>query len=209
MSTETKPELENAGVFDVATSNEVKATGRAKTSVWKYILAGLAATIGVVAAVIAIQPDDFRVARSATMPAPPAVIFDNVNNFHNWEAWSPWAKLDPAAKSVFDGPTSGEGAYFSWDGNSEVGAGSMKIVESRPHELIRIQLDFVRPFAGTNKVAFTFEPKGDGTVVTWNMAGKKNFMAKAIGFVMDCEEMVGGQLDQGLANMKSIVEKSP
>jgi uncharacterized protein YndB with AHSA1/START domain len=209
MSTETKPELENAGVFEVATSNEVKTTGRVKTPVWKYVLAALAAIIAVLVVIISLQPSDFRVARSAAMAAPPAKVFDQVNNFHNWEAWSPWAKLDPAAKSSFDGPTSGEGAYYSWDGNSDVGAGSMTIVESRPHERIRIRLDFIRPFAASSDVTFTFQPEGDATVVNWSMAGKNNFLAKAISLVMDCEEMVGGQFDEGLASIKSIVEKSP
>jgi len=203
MTTEEKAELENAGVFDVATPS------RRKKSAWKPFLLGLVAIIAVLVLVIAVQPSDFRVARSATMAAAPVEVFNQVNNFHNWEAWSPWAKLDPAAKSSFDGPTSGEGASFRWDGNNDVGAGSMRIIESRPHDLIRIQLDFVRPFVATNDVAFTFKPEGDSTAVTWAMAGKKNFMAKAMGLVMDCEEMVGGQFDQGLANINSIVEKSP
>ena len=85
----------------------------------------------------------------------------------------------------------------------------MTIVESRPNELVRIKLDFVQPFAGTNDVVFKIEPQGDQTTVTWSMAGKNNFMTKAIGLFMDCEKMVGDQYDKGLANMKAIVEAEP
>ena len=174
-----------------------------------YILPGLAAIVAVLVAVIAMRPSDFRVTRSATMSAAPADVFTQVNNFHNWEAWSPWVKIDPNAKTSYEGPTTGEGAYFSWNGNREVGEGSMKIVESRPNDLIRIKLDFVRPFAGSNDVQFTFQPAGDQTNVTWSIAGKNNFMSKAVGLFLDCEKLTGDMFEQGLASMKSIVESPP
>src|SRR3990172_5033607 len=69
-------------------------------------------------------------------------IFGAGKDFHKWEAWSPWAKLDPAAKTTFEGPVSGKGASFSWAGNSEVGEGKMTIVESDPSDHIKINLDF-------------------------------------------------------------------
>ena len=102
-----------------------------------------------------------------------------MNDFHNWEAWSPWAKMDPDAKSTFDGPTSGVGSKFHWAGNSKVGEGNMTIAESRPNDVIRIDLEFLKPFAAKNLAEFTFKPVGDGTEVTWTMTGKNNFMAKA------------------------------
>jgi hypothetical protein len=171
-----------------------------------YILIGIAAILAVLIVVIATRPGEFRVSRSATMSAPPATIFAHVNDFHQWEAWSPWAKLDPNCKNSFEGPSAGKGAIFRWDGDKNVGAGTMKIVESRPNELIRIQLDFIRPFAGTSNVEFTFKPYGDRTDVTWSIAGKNNLIGKAIGLVFDCEKMIGGNYEQGLANIKSIVE---
>jgi hypothetical protein len=173
-------------------------------------LIGLAGLIAVLAVVIATRPSDFRVSRSATMAAPPPAVFAQVNDFHNWEAWSPWAKLDPNAKNRFEGPSTGEGAKFFWSGNNEVGEGSMTIVESQPDDRIRIKLDFVRPFAGTNDVEFTFRPDGtQDTAVTWSIAGKNNFMSKAVGLFMDCEKMTGDMFEKGLANLKTIVEKSP
>jgi len=73
-----------------------------------------------------------------------------VNDFHKWDAWSPWAKLDPDAKTTFEGPSAGEGAVFAWAGNREIGEGRMTLTQSRPAELIQIKLDFVQPMAGTS-----------------------------------------------------------
>lgn len=179
-----------------------------KASLLKRILFVFAAVIAVLLVVIAMQPSDFRVSRSVTMAAPQAAVFEQINDFHNWEAWSPWAKKDPNAKGTYEGPTSGVGSKFSWDGNSDVGAGSMTIVESEPTEHVGIKLDFIRPFAGTSDVDFTLQPEGEGTHVTWTMAGKNNFIGKAIGLVIDCDKMIGGEYEKGLANLKAIVEKT-
>lgn len=171
------------------------------------IVIALALIIVVLVAVVAMQPSEFRVARSAAISAPPAAVFAHVNDFHNWEAWSPWAKLDPAMKKAYEGAQSGTGAAYAWNGSNEVGEGRTTITESRPNELVRIKLEFVRPFAATNDVEFSFKPQGGQTVVTWSMNGRNNFVGKAVGLVMDMDKMVGGQFEQGLAQLKSVVEK--
>src|SRR5690348_15197960 len=94
------------------------------------ILIGLAVVILLLVIFIASRPAAFSVSRSRLMSAPPSAVFAQLNNFHNWEAWSPWAKMDPNAKSTFDGPSIGEGAKFAWDGNKNIGAGNMTITES-------------------------------------------------------------------------------
>jgi hypothetical protein len=90
-----------------------------------------------------------------------------------------------------------------------VGEGRTTIIESRPHDLIRIKLEFVRPFAATNTAEFTFRPEGERTAVTWSLAGRNNFMAKAMGLVMNMDRMIGGDFEIGLAQMKSVVEAGP
>ena len=175
----------------------------------KKIFIGIAVILVAFVVIVALQPSDFRIVRSTNISAPPATVFAQVNDFHNWEAWSPWAKLDPAAKATFEGPSAGEGAIFRWVGNEEVGEGSMMITESRPSDLIRIKLEFLKPFAATNTAEFTFKPEGNRTAVTWSMFGKNNFIAKAFCLFMNMDKMVGGQFEKGLASMKSVTEATP
>ena len=52
---------------------------------------------------------------------------------------------------------------YAWEGNSEVGKGSMEIIESSPPSQVTIKLDFIEPFEGHNIAEFTLEPKGDAT----------------------------------------------
>src|SRR3954469_12916739 len=125
------------------------------------IVIGVAVVIAILAIFIATRPAEFSVSRSANMAVTPAAVFAQLNDFHKWEAWSPWAKMDPNAKSSFDGPSSGEGAKFAWDGNNDSAAGNMTITESVPNDHIRIRLEFYRPFAGINDTLFTIVPAGD------------------------------------------------
>ncbi len=173
------------------------------------ILIAVAAIIVVLAVIVALQPSEFRVARSTTISAPPSAVFVQVNDFHKWEAWNPWGKIDPAMKQTYEGAPAGTGAIYTWAGNNEVGEGRMAIIESRPSELIRVKLEFFKPFAATNTAEFTFKPEANQTVVTWSMFGEKNFMAKAIHLFMNMDKMIGGQFEKGLAEMKSVVEPSP
>lgn len=170
------------------------------------ILTALAVLVLMLVVIVAMQPSDFRVSRSTTVAAPPIVPFGLVNDLHNWQKWSPWAKLDPAAKLTFAGPDSGAEASYTWNGNDKVGEGTMTITESQPTSLIRFQLDFVRPFKATNSAEFTFKPEGEQTLVTWSMSGHNNFLFKAVGLFMNCDKMIGGEFEKGLAELKSISE---
>ena len=176
----------------------------------KWTLAAVAAVIVVFVIVVALQPSDFRIERSATMRAPAPAAFAQVNDFQNWQAWSPWEKVDPALKRQYEGPNAGTGAVYAWQGNKDVGEGRMTIMESRPGEVVRIKLEFFKPFAATNTAEFSFKPAGaDTTAVTWSMAGQNTFLSKAICLFVDMDRMVGGMFDQGLTQMKAIVERRP
>jgi len=175
----------------------------------KWILGGIAAAVAAFLVVVALQPADFRIERSAGMRAAPPAVFAQVNDLQNWRAWSPWEKIDPALKRSYDGPRAGAGASYAWAGNQDVGEGRMTITESRPGELVRIRLEFFKPFAAVNTAEFSFRPAGEGTAVTWTMTGQNNFLARAICMFVSMDAMVGGMFDQGLAQMKAVVENAP
>jgi hypothetical protein len=156
--------------------------------------------------VITGRPDEFIVSRSTKISASPGKAFPHVNDLHKWEAWSPWAKMDPNAKNTFEGSPSGTGAAMSWDGNKKIGAGRMTIIGSEANELIRLKLEFIRPFKAANTAEFTFKPEDNQTVVTWSMTGKNNFFFKAFGLFMDFDKMIGRDFEKGLTAMKSVAE---
>ena len=172
------------------------------------ILIGLAAVVVAILVIAALRPAHFRIERSVTIVASPADVFPLVNNLQKAQAWSPWVKYDPAAKFAFEGPAAGVGASGTWSGNNKIGEGRQTIVASRPNELIRLKLDFIRPFESTCDAEFLFKAQGKQTVVTWAMMGENNLLFRVVCLFMNQDKMIGGEFEQGLANLKTLVEKT-
>lgn len=153
------------------------------------------------------RPDELRVQRSTSIKAPPEKIYGAIADFKNWRAWSPYETKDPEMKRSFEGAESGKGAVYSWDGNSEVGAGRMEIAEADAPRKLAIKLDFIRPFEGHNIAEFLMAPKGEETEVTWAMHGPCPFVGKVMGLFFDMDKMIGKDFEAGLANLKAQSEK--
>lgn len=81
----------------------------------------------------------------------------------------------------------------------------MAITESRPHEWIKLDLHFTRPMVASNVTVFTFQAEGNGARVTWTMSGTNNFVGKLFNVFVNCDKMVGGQFEQGFANLTAMV----
>lgn len=160
----------------------------------------------VISVLITMQPDELIIVRSASFNAPPERVFEQVNDFHKWEAWSPWAKLDPAMKSFYSGPDRGTGSVYEWSGNDDVGRGKMTILESRPGEMVRIDLEFIEPMASRSKSDFTFKPADGKTDVTWSMTSEHDLISKAFCLVVDMDKLLRSDFEKGLAQLRPIVE---
>ena len=154
----------------------------------------------------ATRPDDFGVERSTTIQAPPEKVYALIEDFRQWPQWSPYEKLDPAAKKTFSGSTSGQGAVYEWEGNSQAGSGRIEITEAKSPSQLTMALHMIKPFGCHNLVVFTCDKQGDATKVTWSMQGPQPFMGKVMGLFMNMDKMVGGQFEEGLANLKAAAE---
>jgi hypothetical protein len=154
----------------------------------------------------ATRPNTFRVERSISIEAPAEKIFPLINDFREWEPWSPWEKVDPAIKRRYSGADSGEGAIYEWRGNKNIGQGRMEIIESWPLAKVLIKIDFIKPFEAHNMIEFTFVRHGDSTAVTQAMYGPSPFISKLMGIFCSMDRMVGQKYEEGLTNLKAIVE---
>jgi uncharacterized protein YndB with AHSA1/START domain len=172
----------------------------------KKILAFVVAAVALLLAVIATRPADFKVERSRTVAAPPAVVYDQIADFGRWAAWSPWAKLDPAMKATVSGAPAAVGHGYAWAGNDKVGEGRMTIAALEPGRRVDIRLEFQKPMAAENPTTFALAPEGAGTRVTWTMTGHNGFVGRAFTLFMDMDKMVGGDFERGLASLQGVAE---
>jgi hypothetical protein len=154
----------------------------------------------------ATKPDSFRVQRVVLINAPSDKVFPLINDIKAWTVWSPYEKKDPAMKRTYGAVTAGKGATYAWEGDKNVGQGSIEMIESGPRKIV-IKLDFLKPFEAHNMGEFLLEPKGDSTSVTWATYGPSPYMSKVIGTFINIDDMIGRDFEKGLADLKAAAEK--
>jgi uncharacterized protein YndB with AHSA1/START domain len=178
---------------------------------------GIVAGVGVLAIIAllvyaATFPDTFQVQRTQRINASPEKVFPLINNIHAMNTWNPFSEADPEIKITYTGPESGKGARYQWTGNSQVGQGSIEVVDVAPPSRVALKLDTLKPMEGHHTVVFTLAPNGSGTDVstdvTWAMTGERPFIGKVMDAVFNMDRMVGGQFEKGLAKLKAIAEKA-
>lgn len=170
------------------------------------VLIALVVVVAVLAAASFLLPREIAVARDITINAPPSAVFPHVNNLKKFEEWSPWAKIDPNVTFEYTGPEQGVGQKVSWSSDMpDVGTGSQEIVESVENQRVRTALDFGDH--GTANAVFKLEPSGDeATKVVWGFTTDSGYnpMMRWMGLMMD--KWVGEKYDEGLGNLKKMVE---
>ncbi|MCC6948716.1 MAG: SRPBCC family protein [Bradyrhizobiaceae bacterium] len=178
------------------------------------MLRTLAVIVGVVVllvagalAVAATRPDTFRVQRALDIQAPPEKIYPLLADLRRSVEWSPYEKKDPDMKRVYRGADSGKGAIYEWDGNKNIGAGSLEIADVSPPTKVVLKLNMVRPFTANNIVEYTLTPNGGATRVSWDMHGPNPYPAKVMQVFFDVDKMVGRDFEEGLASLKALAEK--
>jgi hypothetical protein len=175
------------------------------------ILIGVASVLVLFVAVVATRPSAYHVERKLEVAAPADLLFGVLNDLHQFAGvlflfGSPWEKRDPNMQKTFEGPAAGVGQSLRWSGNKEVGTGKMTIEESVPGQKVGIKLEFVKPMASTATCALTLAGTPTGSFVTWSMEGNHNFIGKAFGMFMDMDNMLGTDIEKGLAQLKTVAE---
>ena len=170
----------------------------------KKIFIGLAVLVIGFVVGVSMQPAEYAYAASKVVKGPPEVAYGVVSGFAKWSEWSPWEGLDPKMNKKVEGPANGKGAKYSWDGNDEVGAGSMTITGAETNKRVDIDLVFTRPFEAQSKTSYVLEPAKDGTKVTWNISGTNNFMAKAFDLMVGMEAQMMKDFNKGLDKLDKV-----
>ncbi|MGL5445784.1 MAG: SRPBCC family protein [Rhabdaerophilum sp.] len=173
--------------------------------VWFLFLVPVA-LIGAIVGIASTKPNTFHVVRRLRIAATPQAIFPHINDLQTWQTWSPWAQKDPNAKNTFGALHAGNGASLRWEGNKEVGVGTMTITGTVPDSSVAMRLDFEKPFQATNFAEFTLQPEGNSTEVIWSLHGPAPLMTKIMDLLMNMDKMIGRDFEAGLANLKARVE---
>ncbi len=178
----------------------------------KKLIAGLfglgaLAVLGVGGAA-AMQPDSIHVERSVTIDASAEDLWLHVSDAKLQHAWSPWKDRDPNANYTYTDPTTGVGSGYSWEGNDEVGVGSLTTLSESENQEVVSELVFTAPWESVAEASFALVAKGDQTEVTWNYDQEADFGTKMMSLFMNMDDMLGPDYEEGLQNLKEVGEET-
>ncbi|MCH5373544.1 MAG: SRPBCC family protein, partial [Planctomycetes bacterium] len=150
-----------------------------------------------------IKMSQFQLQRSTQIDASPQQVFEAVADFGTWTKWSPWLCADSNARVDISPKASAVGSIYAWKGDS-VGEGEIEHQRLEPGRLIEDELRFLKPFRSRSQVAFTLEPAGEGTRVTWHMHGSLPWFMFWMRPHMEC--FIGMDYERGLKMLKEWIE---
>jgi carbon monoxide dehydrogenase subunit G len=177
------------------------------------ILVGVAGVVVLFVAAVSTRPSAYHVERALEVAAPRDRVFGVVDDLRQFAAvlvlfGSPLEKLDPGLQKTFDGPAAGVGQSFAWRGK-KAGKARLTIEESIPGQRVGMKLELVAPMKSTATCALTVAETSAGSRVTWSMRGNHNFIGKAFGMFMNMDNLLGTDIEKGLAQLKTIAEGKP
>ena len=175
-----------------------------------YTILGIIAGIVILLLVIAlfVKPD-YDIRRNIVISKPVAYVFDYIKYLKNQDNFSKWATMDPEMNKTYEGTDGTVGFKSAWDSNKKnVGKGEQQIISITENENIGYKIHFIKPFDGLADAHLTTASvDADSTNVTWGIKSKMKYPMNIMLLFMNMEKMIGNDLEIGLNNLKSVLEK--
>ena len=135
-------------------------------------------------------------------------MFNYIKYLKNQDNYSKWATMNPAMKKTYTGVDGTPGFISGWDSNkSGVGKGEQEILSITDNSKLESEIRFIKPFAGIAQSYIITEPAGNNaTIVKWGFASKMTYPINIMLLFMNMENMIGKDLETGLANLKGNLE---
>ena len=164
--------------------------------------------IVVLAVLVFVTPSDYKVQREVTINKPRADVLNYAKMLKNQNEWGPWIKKDPAINLTYKGNDGEPGFTTSWNSAKEdIGVGEQEIKKITEKE-INTEIRFTKPFEATSQAFMIMdEVSPTQTKVKWGFNGSMPKPMNLMLLFMDMDKEVGKDFDEGLANLKSILEK--
>lgn len=175
----------------------------------KKILLGIVILIALILIIGIFTKKEYTVERSIVINKPKQEVFDYIKSLKNQNEFSVWARMDPNMKKEYHGTDGTVGFISSWDSDQkDVGKGEQEITKIDEGNRIDFALRFIKPMEGNATAYMTTEPVAENqTTVKWVFEGKMGYPMNAMLLFMNMDKMLGPDLEQGLVNLKGILDK--
>lgn len=171
-----------------------------------YIVAAVFVLILILAAV---APKSYEVNRSIVIDKPLSEVFQYLKYVKNQSFWGPWGLKDPQMKQTFTGIDGTVGFISAWESDhKQVGCGEQEITRIVENVEVECELRFLKPWKSVSSGYLKVFELGDRqTKVVWGFHGKNNIPVSMMMLFFNMDKAVGKDFEEGLGNLKSILEQ--
>jgi hypothetical protein len=148
-------------------------------------------------------PKSVKISRSLIISATSEMLYPYISRPVLIQKWNPFLSADPDAKVQFFGPDSGVGAAWSWVG-PKAGKGKATLIECEHQHLVKLRLEFEKPFKATNQGEYALKAQGNQTEVQW-VVYETALIPRVISLFLNLDKLVGGLFEKGLILLKAEV----
>lgn len=174
-----------------------------------FILIGIACLIVLLLIIALFTKKEYGVVREVVINKPNAEVFEYVKLLKNQDNFTVWAMKDPDMKKDYRGIDGTVGFVSAWESKmKDVGKGEQEIKNIVNGERMDSELRFLEPFTSTSNAYFITEAVTDTqTKIKWGFSGKMKYPMNLFLLTMNMEGMVGRDFENGLNNLKMVLEK--
>ncbi len=171
-----------------------------------YIVAAVFVILIILAAV---APNTYDVSRSIVINKPLGDVFQYLKYVKNQSYWGPWGLRDPAMKQTFTGIDGTVGFISAWESDhKQVGSGEQEITRIVENAEVECELRFLKPWKSVSIGYLKLYDEGNNqTKVVWGFHGRNNIPVSIMMLFFNMDKAIGKDFEEGLANLKSILEK--
>jgi uncharacterized protein YndB with AHSA1/START domain len=173
----------------------------------KIVLISLVGLVALLVVAAVFMPKSYTIEKEVVISKPKVIVFQYLVYLQNQDDFSVWMKMDPKARKDSRGEDGTVGYVSTWDSDVEnVGQGEQEITNIVDGERIDYELRFLKPYQSVAKSYITTTAtENNETKVKWGFEGTTPFpMNLMLPFL---KASLGGQLQQGLDELKKIMEE--
>ncbi len=152
---------------------------------------------------------EYDINRSIIIKKSNSEVFNFVKSLENHETFSVWQKKDPNIVQTFTGASGEVGSIYTWSSEmKDVGQGEQEIKSIEENERITCELRFIRPdeMIAESYMTTSSPDTATGTNITWGIKGKSAYPWNFFMLFFDLDAQLGPDLQEGLENLKQVLE---
>jgi uncharacterized protein YndB with AHSA1/START domain len=165
--------------------------------------------LALLAAIGAMLPSKYELEREITISSDAPGVFAHIRDLRLWESWMPWSEQDDTLRITPGEVSQGVGATQSWVGKD--GTGSLEITGVEENKFLEYDIFFgdsdKEKSSGVARARIDLDNNTSGsTKVVWGMSGEIKLPVIGGYFALYMNRLAGSMFDQGLRNLKEVVE---